>query len=64
MGGLGGFGRVVAKWMATKGAGYIAFVSRSGRSSAAQQWVCPSLLSFIIPPFSSFPPLFFTHMLS
>ena len=40
VGGMGGFGRSIATWMAEKGAKKMAFVSRSGSSTpAAKQLV-------------------------
>eukprot|EP01103_Thecamoeba_quadrilineata_P016450 TRINITY_DN5503_c0_g1_i1.p1 TRINITY_DN5503_c0_g1~~TRINITY_DN5503_c0_g1_i1.p1 ORF type:complete len:1988 (-),score=362.33 TRINITY_DN5503_c0_g1_i1:138-5957(-) len=37
VGGLGGFGRAVALWMASRGANKLAFLSRSGKNSADAQ---------------------------
>jgi acyl transferase domain-containing protein/NADPH:quinone reductase-like Zn-dependent oxidoreductase/surfactin synthase thioesterase subunit/NAD(P)-dependent dehydrogenase (short-subunit alcohol dehydrogenase family)/ubiquinone/menaquinone biosynthesis C-methylase UbiE len=43
VGGLGGFGRAVSKWMAEKGAGHLVFVSRSGASTPEAKELVASL---------------------
>jgi len=45
VGGLGGFGRAVAKWMAAKGAGHLVFLSRSGASTAEAKELISQLQS-------------------
>nr|UVI58162.1 polyketide synthase [Aspergillus muricatus] len=45
VGGFGGIGRSVARWMATRGARNFIFISRSGASSAAAKQLCTELLA-------------------
>ncbi|KAM7200715.1 Compactin diketide synthase mokB [Naviculisporaceae sp. PSN 640] len=44
-GGLGGLGRVIARWFASKGARYLAFTSRSGASSPQAKALLEELTS-------------------